>query len=221
VFPREKFLHLINCVGSKKSKILSFTHYSDALRSLAADILIRNIIIDKFKLNNSDIHFQYNKYGKPSLSRVEGFHFNISHSGIWVVCAISNKSIGIDIEKIESMEELIVKRFFSQQEKEDLYFLADSQRRDYFYDLWTLKESYIKAKGKGLSIALNSFTIRKCEEGNFVLKRDEGLLFKQFTLFPNYKMSVCVEKGTYFDKVKIHNLDILYKAFSERILNNQ
>lgn len=68
--------------------------------------------------------------------------------------------------------------FFSDEEVEDLNTRSLVGKIDYFYDLWTLKESYIKAIGKGLSIPLNSFTIKK--------NKEEGIIVKQDDLYSSY-----------------------------------
>lgn len=85
----------------------------------------------------------YNEFGKPSLSRKDVF-YSISHSGKYVTCAISNKMVGIDIQKhIEKFEEII--SFFSTSEKE--YLASISLHRlliKEFFKIWTVKESYVK-----------------------------------------------------------------------------
>ncbi|WP_432409013.1 4'-phosphopantetheinyl transferase family protein [Wukongibacter sp. M2B1] len=214
-FKRYRFNKLVTYVDEKqRERILRIRDYGDALRSLIANILIRNIIIRKLRLNNSDICFGTNKYGKPYLLNNKDFCFNLSHSGVWVACAVSDKSIGIDVEEIKSIETSIANRFFSVKEVRDLFSFKGKDRLLYFYDLWTLKESYIKAKGKGLSIPLNSFTLRRDLVGNFYLEKgDEGFLFQQFETCKGYKLSTCVTNGNCIKNIEVSNLDKLYSDF--------
>lgn len=106
--------------------------------------------------------FTSNSYGKPRISAPipELLHFNLSHTHDAIVLGITQEQeIGIDIEslsrKVNSLE--IAERFFSQAETTELRSLPEHLQADRFYDLWTLKEAYIKACGGGLSLPLNGF----------------------------------------------------------------
>ncbi len=217
VFPKSKFDTLIQCVQQEqRERILKFKLYKDALRTLAADILIRDIIINKGVLRNPDILFKRNQYGKPCLKNTPNFHFNLSHSGQWVVCAVSNVPVGIDIEEIVPIDLKIAIRFFAKEEIKDLFSLVEPERLPYFYDLWTLKESYIKAIGKGLSIPLNTFALKKDANGGFYLQRGGqkgNYYFKQYKMFDNYTLSVCSIKNKFTDHVNVFDMDRLFMDF--------
>ncbi|MBT8420709.1 MAG: 4'-phosphopantetheinyl transferase superfamily protein [Gammaproteobacteria bacterium] len=108
------------------------------------------------------IHFAYNRYGKPFLA-FNSFRFNLSHAGEMVLYAfVRNREIGIDIEWMARRlddGESIVKRFFSPREVETFLELPAPFRKTAFFNGWTRKEAYIKARGKGLSIPLDQFDI--------------------------------------------------------------
>jgi 4'-phosphopantetheinyl transferase len=176
----------------KQKRIKSFIHKEDALRTLTGEWIIRNIIREKLNIAEEKIIFDVNKYGKPYLKYHRNFHFNISHSGDWVVCATAAKPVGIDIELISPIDLNMAEHFFSQEEVFDLFSKREKERLSYFYELWTLKESFIKAAGKGLSIELHSFSIKK-KVGNIELKSEikEKYYFKQYDIDRKYKMSVC------------------------------
>ena len=78
-----------------------------------ADILIRYIACREFNLKNDELIFDTNEYGKPYLVRYDNFHFNITHSGHWVLCGISKGNIGIDLEKIDHDPLDVAKKYFS------------------------------------------------------------------------------------------------------------
>lgn len=192
----ERFNSLLSYVSpEKKNRINRYINPSSAQQALMSELLVRSIIHDKLHMRNSDIRFGKNEYGKPYLMGKNDFHFNLSHSGDWVVCAVSDSVVGIDVEKIKPTDYNISKRFFSQDEHEYLVCQKERQRLDTFYDLWTLKESYIKAVGKGLYMSLNDFSI-VIYNGLIYLKHQiENHLFnfKQFTIDIRYKLSVCLK----------------------------
>ncbi|MGE2643814.1 4'-phosphopantetheinyl transferase family protein, partial [Escherichia coli] len=119
---------------------------------LIADLLVRSLIIRKYSISNEEIEFKNNLYGKPYLHNFSNFEFNVSHSGDWVVCAVDKFSIGIDVELIKPIEFEIAKSFFAEAEYNDLLSIEPLRKLDYFYDLWTIKESYVKVLGEGLTI---------------------------------------------------------------------
>ena len=87
--------------------------------------------------------------------------FNLSHTDGLIICGVVLKQdIGVDVEDTERkgapLE--IADRFFSAQEVHDLNQVPDSEKRKRFFNYWTLKESYIKARGMGLSLPLEQFT---------------------------------------------------------------
>ena len=146
--------------GKKGKRIRNFYHKEDAARALAGEWLARTVISKKLNIPLENIRFKTNANGKPYLLGRNKIHFNISHSGKWAVCAFGEKPAGIDIEEISTVNLEIARRFFSAEECFDLFSKKADERLLFFYELWTLKESFIKAAGKGLSIPLSSFTIK-------------------------------------------------------------
>jgi 4'-phosphopantetheinyl transferase len=177
----------------KEKKIKRFLRYEDSLKTLIGEVLIRKIIMTKLKLAYDEIILKTNEFGKPYLENYDEFHFNISHSGKWVVCAVSDKPVGIDVEKIKDINIKIADRFFSKEEAEDLYKKEESERLKYFFDLWTLKESYIKADGRGLNIPLDSFSFKiKDEEIIFETQNNlKNCFFKRYKIDHHYRLSIC------------------------------
>ncbi|MFZ5632084.1 MAG: 4'-phosphopantetheinyl transferase family protein [Bacillota bacterium] len=183
-----------------------------ALTTIVSDIFLRAIICDKLEISNKLINFSVNEYGKPFLQNYNDFHFNISHSGEWIVCAIDQFPIGIDIEFIRPVNLYIVKRFFTEEEYMDIKKRSHSEQVDYFFSLWTLKESYVKAVGKGLSLPFNSFSIKVSSE-NISIKKDnefsEKVFFKQYYTEKNYKLSVCALNDNFPDSINVVDFDYI------------
>lgn len=137
---------------------------------LLADVLIRTVIASELKVSSKTIEFNSNKYGKPFLKGNSRLHFNFSHSGDWIVCVIDNESVDIDIEKIRPICFDLFEQFFSVEEYNTLIAKNPEKWQLFFFDLWILKESYIKAVGKGFSIPLKSATINFLKKGEITVK---------------------------------------------------
>lgn len=200
---------------NKQKKIKRFVKYEDSLRALIAEVLIRKIIMLKLKISNDEIFFKSTEYGKPYLEGYDKFHFNISHSGNWVVCAVSDKPVGIDVEKIKDLNIKIADRFFSKEEVEDLYKRKESERLKYFFDLWTLKESYIKADGRGLNIPLDSFSFKiKNDEINIDTQNNlKNCFFKRYKIDGYYRLSVCSLTPKFPKTIQMDEGEILLSEF--------
>lgn len=142
----------------RRLHIERFHFEMDKKRSLFAELLLRYILNRHFSIADTELNFEKNKYGKPILSDYQDIFFNYSHSGSWVLCAVGGEPVGVDVEVIKAKDLDIAKRFFTSEEYRWLQSVDEKKRDECFYRLWTLKESYIKAEGKGLSIPLDSFS---------------------------------------------------------------
>ncbi len=114
----------------------------------------------------SEWRFDYLDKGKPVLSKAffarSQLVFNLSHSGDYMLLAIAQApqlELGVDIERLRQNTNIhaILNHYFTRQEREALLALPSAYQRQRFFDLWALKESYIKAKGLGLALSLKSF----------------------------------------------------------------
>lgn len=108
--------------------------------------------------------FLRNDFGKPRLIETAGaerLRFNLSHTHGLSVCAVAlDVDLGVDVELHANRESLleVADHYFSAREIADLRALPKAEQGDMFFRYWTLKESYIKARGEGLSIPLDSFS---------------------------------------------------------------
>lgn len=201
-----QFSNLIS--NEKRERMKRLLNLCDINRTLIGDLLIRSLICQKYKINNEEIKFIYNEYGKPFVQNFSDFHFNISHSGEWVVCATANSNVGIDIERVADIEALkLANEFFSEEEFYDLSNMNFDEQINYFFDLWTLKESYIKTIGKGLYIPLNSFSVKK-ESRTLISYKNipKNFYFRQYNVEPNYKISACATREEFPQDIIIKDI---------------
>lgn len=142
----------------KKAKLDNYKSDIGKKLGLYADLLLRVAIHQDLNIENNDIEFDTNSYGKPHLINDQDYHFNISHTHNMIAVAISHNSVGVDVEKIREIDMGISKRFFTEREQN---YIEKSQDDLYerFFEIWTKKEAYMKNTGKGLSVPLNSFDV--------------------------------------------------------------
>jgi 4'-phosphopantetheinyl transferase len=199
----------------KRARIPRFYREEDRIRGLMADILARRCIIRETGLENHQIEFYSNEYGKPFLKDRDDFQFNLSHSGIWVVGAVDNQPIGIDVETIQPIDLDISANYFSPDEHQDL--MSQEDKFAYFFTLWSLKESYMKIVGKGLSLPLNSFSIKFYSPNDIRIKAAglllEDIFFQQYNIHNDYKMAVCAHHKGFPGSVRIMTMHQLADEF--------
>ena len=143
---------------------------SDKKRSIAVEYLLNEMISEGLDRNEiqgvTDFKFPasitYDSKGKPHIYDTDGMtdliHFSLSHSGDYVACMISNVSCGVDIERHSKRPyDKIARRVCKEGEKEAINSTKE------FYDLWTLKESVLKAVGLGLSLDMRDFEMKKVD----------------------------------------------------------
>ena len=126
--------------------------------------LLRNLLAAYLGINCAELRFSYGAQGKPFLVLDSGaqINFNLSHShGRAAFAFTRGRELGIDIEYVkEDFEaEVIAKRFFSRAEVLALCTVPAELRKQAFFNCWTRKEAYIKARGEGLSMPLDQFDV--------------------------------------------------------------
>ena len=134
----------------------------DRSRFVAARWTLREILSYYLEEAPDALGFSYNAYGKPALVGAAGLCFNLSHSHDLAVYAVARgREVGVDVEQVraELATQEIAEHFFSPGEIVALRALPAEQRVAGFFNCWTRKEAYIKARGMGLSLALDRFDV--------------------------------------------------------------
>jgi len=130
-----------------------------AKKKIFAGRFLQEILQEETGIAISKQQFVYSAAGRPSLLHND-LDFNLSDSGDYVVLAVSDQQVGIDIERRKKNHLSIAKRCFCPEEYEDIVATADSLEQERrFRAYWTMKEAYVKCEGSGLAIPLNSFRI--------------------------------------------------------------
>ena len=209
------FLELVS--PERKQRAARFLRREDACRCIIGEVLAKYCIALREHIPLHEMIFQADEFGKPRLASVKTLDFNISHSESWVVCAVDNGPVGIDVEHLRKPDIDIAKRFFHPDEYAMLCVLPEDWKKAKFYELWTVKESYIKAIGKGLSCPLSSFAVY-WENGRIGIKTVGELptmVFKQYDLGADYKCSACALHDDFPDEIEIMTPEELLVSVAE------
>ncbi|GHV42775.1 hypothetical protein FACS1894180_0040 [Bacteroidia bacterium] len=142
----------------RKAKIDSKTLRKDKNLSLAASVLLKDLLKNDFQIDEKQLEYRENEAGKPYIVGFGSVFFSISHSKNIAACAVSNSEIGIDIEVIRPVNWDISQRFFTENEVNFLLNISDSKEKiKNFFRIWTLKEAYVKCLGTTLASQIQQF----------------------------------------------------------------
>ena len=150
-------------------------------RYLVTRSLVRYVLSRYVPIRPADWRFEATAFGRPTIanthSGVSGLSFNLSHSDRLVTLAVTRDcEIGIDVEDLGRRAPLdIADSYFSPDEARQLRSLPEAAQPQRFFDFWTLKESYIKARGKGLSLPLDQFGFDLRGDGPLRVQFDPSL----------------------------------------------
>ncbi|MES2626518.1 MAG: 4'-phosphopantetheinyl transferase superfamily protein [Pseudomonadota bacterium] len=139
-----------------------FIHAHDRQRFLLTRALARTVLAGYLDgADPASLNFTANMHGKPALADSTAINFNLSHTkGLLALAVTSAGDIGVDVEDITRRAATLelAARYFSAHENRELAALPAEHQRDHFFRIWTLKEAYVKARGLGLRIPLDSFS---------------------------------------------------------------
>jgi 4'-phosphopantetheinyl transferase len=151
--------------ADERARAERFYFRRDRLHFIVCRGVLRIILGRYLNLAPHQITFCYNAYGKPALDEaLNGLavRFNVAHSGgLALIAVTSDREVGVDLERMrpEIADLEIAQRFFSPQEVAVLQAISKDLQRQAFFNCWTRKEAYIKAKGLGLSLPLDQFEV--------------------------------------------------------------
>ena len=185
-----------------------FLFAKDQRRHLVARALVRSVLSRYAAVRPEDWVFSRGVHGRPAISAprtAPPLEFNVAHSGDLVMLGVtSGRTLGIDTECMETRTFKLegLQRYFAPEEGSTLLSLPPDERHRRFFELWTLKESYIKARGKGLAIPLDAFRFEMTGERGLELHMrpelgDSPALWRlwQVELRPDYLAAVCAARG--------------------------
>jgi 4'-phosphopantetheinyl transferase len=150
----------------ERARLWRFHFDKDRRRFLVTRALVRTVLSRHAGIAPAAWQFAPNAHGRPAIANPEPeaqrLCFNLTHSNTLVVLGLTaGREIGIDTESTDRDAPLeVADRYFSERESQALRALPPDDQPARFWDLWTFKESYIKARGMGLALPLDGFSYR-------------------------------------------------------------
>lgn len=174
--------------------VQTFGNAKTRLTRLLGETILRSLLRDDYALPMESCRIRRGAHGKPRLEGLPvALHFNISHSGDYIAVALSDREVGIDIERQGTARMAVARRFFHPDELRALEALPAAARDERFFRLWVAKESFLKYTGTGLSASLDSFCV--CFDAGTATIRKEGkpenVCLHASLLAPGYPCCVC------------------------------
>ncbi|MGK0500412.1 MAG: 4'-phosphopantetheinyl transferase [Oceanicoccus sp.] len=167
--------------------------------------LVRNTLSRYADISPTQWQFTKGDHGKPEIANAGvKLRFNVSHTSQCIVCAVSRVyPVGVDVEYIGRKNDVlaIADRYFSESELSDLSVLPLDQQLDRFFDYWTLKEAYMKARGEGISLGLDNFGFRfdrrqiAIQTAKKLQDNDAAWQFRLFSPAKYQRMALAVKCG--------------------------
>lgn len=190
---QQLYRRLYACLDAdRRAKADYFLFEKDKRLSVAAGALLQHALQRE---NIREPAFEVTATGKPYLAGEERLYFNLSHSEGMVMCAISDKEVGCDVEKQAALDRSLAEYVMQDHELEWIYGSSREQEQQHrFFRLWTLKESYMKATGLGISLEPKSFGMLALD-GIPAVKNpvdEKRFYFKEFFLDDGYCYACCV-----------------------------
>lgn len=156
------------------------------------------------------VKYHRNEHGKPYLTDEPEIYVNWSHSGDYVICAVADREVGIDLQKMDrEPKENLIRKVLTKEEQEFYRSVPESDRKSLFYQYWSVKESFLKALGTGFYTSLQTFQV-DMKEGqpqisHHINRENYSCRLLSFRDI-EYAAAVCVENGT----LENENLEITY-----------
>lgn len=179
---------------------------ADRRRHVAARALVRTVLSRYRSSAPQDWRFSADAHGRPELSPEHQWpelQFNIAHTAAVVVLAVTaGAAVGVDVETSRRRADTVaLERYFAPTERAALEALPAAARRRRFFELWTLKEAYLKARGLGLRLPLAGFAFEYCAPAGVQIQFTDACpdtpqrwALAQLCLRGRYLLALCAER---------------------------
>lgn len=198
----EPFCRLLD--NDRAQKVSAIRSKRERIRSIFAGLLLRYAFLQAGYGIDAWQHVEIGKgtYGKPYIKGYHDFHYGLSHSGEWVICAADNMPVGADIQEIRPWKMTLAKRFYHKDEYNRLLVLGETdlnRQTQEFYSMWAAKESVVKLCGRGIGAGISQFVT--AEDYSYIYDNSEKRKYdiKQYYMLEGYIICICNDTGIFPD----------------------
>ncbi len=183
----------------RQQKIALLRNRKDKNRSLGAGLLLDHGLA-VYGLQERSVEYETGEWGKPVLKYHPEVCFSLSHSGDYAICTMGDKPVGNDIERVKNGRLRVADRYFAEEELAWLYAAREEDERTLrMFRIWTMKESFLKATGRGMSLSLGDFAIHMDEESGRARVRHsfdaKYYHMREYREIDGYCASVCCQES--------------------------
>lgn len=183
----------------RQQKTAILRHERDKNRSLGAGLLLDHALA-VYGLQERSVEYEIGEWGKPALKYHPEIFFSLSHSGDYAICTIGDAPVGNDIEYVKDGRLKVADRFFAEEELAWLYEVETTgERTQRMFRLWTMKESFLKVTGRGMSLSLKDFVVHMDEASGRVRVRHsvdaKYYYMREYREIDGYCTAVCAQES--------------------------
>ena len=139
----------------RRAKANNYRSEQKRALSVIVYLLLRLALSEEYDIDKA-VEFEYSNKGKPFLRDYPNIYFNLSHSKSTAACVVSDKKCGVDVQQIVPVSDAVAKRVLTSKEYKG--FLESKIPEEYFCEIWTIKESFLKQSGQGISTKLRDLS---------------------------------------------------------------
>jgi 4'-phosphopantetheinyl transferase len=224
----EEFIYRRLLSSEERARESRFYFARDRRRHLLTRAMLRTVLSKYLPVPPEAWEFSANAYGRPNIVNAEAEQahvtFNLSHTHSLVVLGITKaRAVGVDVENVRAREAMIdiAEHYFTPSEVAALAVVPQPKQHDRFFEYWTFKESYIKARGMGLSIPLDKFSFEFSTDRSVNLTIDPQLCdherrwqFWQFRPSSEYLVAICAER------LDASSPELIIRTFAPNAMND-
>lgn len=194
--------------SDRRGKIPALKGAMERQRSIFAGLLLRYAFLQAGHPVTAwqQAEIEKGAYGKPHIKGYPDFHYSLSHSGVWAVCAADSRPVGADIQEMKPCRLRMAERFYSPEEYDRLAASGESAecgRTKEFYSMWTAKESAVKRNGRGIGAGISRYVTAGDYHYIWDAVQDEKIRIQLYDELEGYIACVCSEAGIFPERLEL------------------
>ncbi|MGN5755667.1 4'-phosphopantetheinyl transferase family protein [Acinetobacter calcoaceticus] len=220
--------HYLGFLSSAEKLRYNQYHPKAARLFLISRVLVKTVLADKLGISPYEVNIQLHPNGKPFVQGSKAVYFNLTHSADVIILAVTEEGeIGVDIEKVDREFEWM--RVDSVLDLSEIEWIKEKELTDSssvfqrFFQIWTLKESYIKCTGEGMSRHLKKLNfhvlpehIQFLDSTNDAQKTGE-YYFESYIYESNFIFSICLQQSHNLERFNLDCFQLLPFISTHRI----